>query len=347
MTEQTIDQLHDALNDAIEEGDLGKMDEVARLISEQEQGSGGDTTETTEETNVADGEEPDDAASRSEGEDGGKPKEEDEKKPEGVMSKKGDHILPYSTVEEAREAEREAKQKAADLEEQIKTMRENPEIPAEVQEQLTRMTRLVDNYEAQFKSSGMEPKPLPEEFKLDAEKLKELEEYGTVGEMAAALARQNEYLLDQIKDIRASTTKQPSKPVDKDNDPSAVVASNPDLTRWAKSDYAWNKMSEIDAYVQTLPEFVGKSLSERANEVVRRTKIELGEAAPPTKTPGKSAEEIINETSSTPTSLSEIGGSGARQEATFSEQTEGKSDLEIAQIMQERMSRGEKIDDLL
>lgn len=343
MTEQTLEQLHAELDDAIEDGDLVKMDEVSQQIHDFEQG----VLPESNETNVAEADETaDDDASRSddaEGEDKaeGEKKTEDpvDDKPEGVLSKGGDRVIPYEELEKAR-------QRAADLEKQVETMRTNPEIPVEVQDQLSRMTRLVETYEGQIKANGLNPKTLPEEFTLDADKLKELEEYGTVGEMAAELARQNQYLLGQIKDIRGA-----SKPVEQPSaeDPNVIVQNDPDLSRWSQSDFAWSKATAIDGYVKTLPEFAGKSLSERKDEVVRRTKIELGETTATTqdKAPSKSADEIVKGVTDTPTSLSEIGGGSARQEATFAQQTDGKSELEIAQIMADRLARGERIDDLL
>lgn len=350
MTDQSLEQLHASLNDAIEDADLEAMDEISQQIHEFEQG--GNPEDVSTEINVAEAEQVTDDASR--GDDADEPKEttdeikdeitdEPEEKPDGVLSKNGERVIPYEQLEAAR-------QRSIDLESQIEQMRDNPETSPEVQEQLGRLTRLVETYESQIKGSGMEPRPLPEEFRLDAAKLKELEEFGTVGEVSTTLAKQIEYLLGEVKEIKGSP-----KPVASEQEPVSansvdeVIAADADLTRWKGSDFAWDKAVSIDGYVKTLPEFAGKSFSERKDEVVRRTKLELGEAAaqPSQQPPGKTAEEIVAGVTDTPTSLSEIGGATARQEATFAQQTEGKSEIEIASLMSERLDRGERIDDLL
>ena len=346
MTEQSLEQLHDLLNDAIEDGDLATMDDISQQIHEFEQGGSPEPAST--ETTVADAEQVDAEASSSPDADESQGttetvKEEDKDEPEGILSKNGERVIPYKELEEAR-------QRASDLESQVEQMRANPATPPAVQEQLERLTRLTETYESQIKAKGMEPKALPEEFKLDADKLKELEEFGTVGEVSTALAQQIEYLMGEVKGIKGAPQQEtPNQEPPGVNSVDEVIAADADLTRWKDSDYAWDKAVAIDGYVKTLPEFAGKSFSERKDEVVRRTKLELGEATKPLpdQSPGKTAAEIVGGITDTPTSLSEIGGASARQEATFAQQTEGKSELEIANLMAERMARGERIDDLL
>lgn len=334
------------LDDALEKGDLEAVEALMNAID-------GDIPETddededdvsdlgdTGERNSDDPDKPgDDSASSSASEEEGS---EETEKPEGIASKDGKRVIPYEELEKSR-------QEAVELKRELDELRGNPQTDPAVVAELDRLKRLTQVYEEQFAKHDLRPAALPEEFKLDADQLKELEEFGSVGQMVAALARQNEFLTQQIR-----TRQEAADPIEspKEAPAEAVIRADADLSRWVRSELAWGEVQKVDEYVLTLPEYAGKSLAERKDKVVELVKQRLGEAPkatpkPDPEKPRKSAEEIIEGSQRIPTSLSEIGGQASETESSFEERTAGKSDIDIAIELERELARGRKIDDLL
>jgi hypothetical protein len=317
----------------------GSMDQIEAALAAEETALA--PTETDKPV-VAEGETPEAIASSSASEEEGT--EQGEKAdPEGVLSKKGDRVLPYSELTDSREAARLATEKATALEAELETLRNNPSLDPALATELDRQTRLADALSQQVLAAGLKPQPLPEEFTIDPEKLKELAEYGEVGEVVAMLAKQNQYLMGRNKSPVAPAAKESVAPNSEHSD---VIASSPDLTRWADSKYAIGIVDEMDEYVKTLPEFQGKSLAERKDKVVELTKVRLGEAAAPTKTNpadvAAQAEALIAASGKPPTSLSEVGGANSADssEKTLGEQMQGMDAVDLAEFMDKQMRAG-------
>ncbi|EQB2067492.1 hypothetical protein ACYEVR_001644 [Yersinia enterocolitica] len=179
-------------------------------------------------------------------------------KPKGILSKDGQHVIPYDVLV----AERTEKQRLAGTNQQTAT-----EL-AEAKRQLAALTR-------QINSAGMQPVPLPEKAQVTPEQINFIRE--NFPEMAAVLdtvVQKIDYL-QQGQPAQASH--QPSG-----NPVTDAMNAVPDLKSWQDQDPdRFTLAVHIDTNLQNDPAWKNKSLTERFAEVAKRTKAAYGESVEP------------------------------------------------------------------
>jgi hypothetical protein len=189
---------------------------------------------------------------------------------------------------------------------------------------------------------------LPEEFKLTAEMLADLDEYGQVGKVLGILAKQNEILMagSKANGVSAAAAAQAAAPAAATEDPQAIVSADPDLSRWQRSELAWSEVQKADQYLKDRPEFAGKPLSARLEKINEMVRARLGEAPKaPAKAPAAAPARQVKQ--QIPNSLSDIGGAAVNQDASFAERTADKSEQDIYAEMERQLAAGVSIDDML
>ncbi|EKN6381121.1 hypothetical protein ACPENL_001572 [Yersinia enterocolitica] len=179
-------------------------------------------------------------------------------KPKGILSKDGQHVIPYDVLV----AERTEKQRLAGTNQQTAT-----EL-AEAKRQLAALTR-------QINSAGMQPVPLPEKAQVTPEQINFIRE--NFPEMAAVL----DTVVQKIDYLQqgqpAQATHQPSG-----NPVADAMNAVPDLKSWQDQDPdRFTLAVHIDGNLQNDPAWKDKSLTERFAEVAKRTKAAYGESVEP------------------------------------------------------------------
>ncbi|EKN4067931.1 hypothetical protein NUF56_000598 [Yersinia enterocolitica] len=179
-------------------------------------------------------------------------------KPKGILSKDGQHVIPYDVLV----AERAEKQRLAGTNQQTAT-----EL-AEAKRQLAALTR-------QINSAGMQPVPLPEKAQVTPEQINFIRE--NFPEMAAVL----DTVVQKIDYLQqgqpAQATHQPSG-----NPVADAMNAVPDLKSWQDQDPdRFTLAVHIDTNLQNDPAWKDKSLTERFAEVAKRTKAAYGESVEP------------------------------------------------------------------
>ncbi|HEN3632641.1 TPA: hypothetical protein U5E30_001191 [Yersinia enterocolitica] len=185
---------------------------------------------------------------------------ESTEKPKGILSKDGQHVIPYDVLV----AERTEKQRLAGTNQQTAT-----EL-AEAKRQLAALTR-------QINSAGMQPVPLPEKAQVTPEQINFIRE--NFPEMAAVL----DTVVQKIDYLQqgqpAQATHQPSG-----NPVADAMNAVPDLKSWQDQDPdRFTLAVHIDTNLQNDPAWKDKSLTERFAEVAKRTKAAYGESVEPVK----------------------------------------------------------------
>lgn len=183
---------------------------------------------------------------------------ESTEKPKGILSKDGQHVIPYDVLV----AERAEKQRLVGSNQQTAT-----EL-AEAKRQLAALTR-------QINSAGMQPVPLPEKAQVTPEQINFIRE--NFPEMAAVL----DTVVQKIDYLQqgqpAQATHQPSS-----NPVADAINAVPDLKSWQDQDPdRFTLAVHIDTNLQNDPAWKDKSLTERFVEVAKRTKAAYGESVEP------------------------------------------------------------------
>ncbi|HHG0427091.1 TPA: hypothetical protein ACPTCW_003753 [Yersinia enterocolitica] len=183
---------------------------------------------------------------------------ESTEKPKGILSKDGQHVIPYDVLV----AERTERQRLAGTNQQTAT-----EL-AEAKRQLAALTR-------QINSAGMQPVPLPEKAQVTPEQINFIRE--NFPEMAAVL----DTVVQKIDYLQqgqpAQATHQPSG-----NPVADAINAVPDLKSWQDQDPdRFTLAVHIDTNLQNDPAWKDKSLTERFAEVAKRTKAAYGESVEP------------------------------------------------------------------
>ncbi|HIH9386919.1 TPA: hypothetical protein ACYU58_000948 [Yersinia enterocolitica] len=179
-------------------------------------------------------------------------------KPKGILSKDGQHVIPYDVLV----ADRTEKQRLAGTNQQTAT-----EL-AEAKRQLAALTR-------QINSAGMQPVPLPEKAQVTPEQINFIRE--NFPEMAA--------VLDTV--VQKIDYLQQGQPAQAANQPSGnpvadAINAVPDLKSWQDQDPdRFTLAVHIDTNLQNDPAWKDKSLTERFAEVAKRTKAAYGESVEP------------------------------------------------------------------
>lgn len=179
-------------------------------------------------------------------------------KPKGILSKDGQHVIPYDVLV----AERAEKQRLVGSNQQTAT-----EL-AEARRQLAALTR-------QINSAGMQPVPLPEKAQVTPEQINSIRE--NFPEMAAVL----DTVVQKIDYLQQG---QPAEPAHQSSGNPVTDAINavPDLKSWQDQDPdRFSLAVHIDTNLQNDPAWKDKSLTERFAEVAKRTKAAYGESVEP------------------------------------------------------------------
>ncbi len=179
-------------------------------------------------------------------------------KPKGILSKDGQHVIPYDVLV----AERTEKQRLMGTNQQTAT-----EL-AEAKRQLAALTR-------QINSAGMQPVPLPEKAQVTPEQINSIRE--NFPEMAAVL----DTVVQKIDYLQQG---QPAEPAHQSSGNPVTDAINavPDLKSWQDQDPdRFTLAVHIDGNLQNDPAWKDKSLTERFAEVAKRTKAAYGESVEP------------------------------------------------------------------
>ncbi|EKN3444879.1 hypothetical protein FG445_003509 [Yersinia enterocolitica] len=185
---------------------------------------------------------------------------ESTEKPKGILSKDGQHVIPYDVLV----AERAEKQRLVGSNQQTAT-----EL-AETRRQLAALTR-------QINSAGMQPVPLPEKAQVTPEQINSIRE--NFPEMAAVL----DTVVQKIDYLQQG---QPAEPAHQSSGNPVTDAINavPDLKSWQDQDPdRFTLAVHIDTNLQNDPAWKDKSLTERFVEVAKRTKAAYGESVEPVK----------------------------------------------------------------
>ncbi|AHK21003.1 hypothetical protein BF17_18225 [Yersinia similis] len=178
---------------------------------------------------------------------------EGSEKPKGILSKDGQHVIPYDVLV----AERAEKQRLAGSNQQAAT-----EL-ADTKRQLEALTR-------QINFAGMQPAPLPEKAQVTPEQIDAIRD--SFPEMAAVL----DTMVQKIDYLQQS---QPA-PVTNGNPVMDAMNAVPDLKSWQDQDPdRFTLAVHIDTNLQNDPAWKDKSLTERFVEVAKRTKAAYGESA--------------------------------------------------------------------
>ncbi len=179
-------------------------------------------------------------------------------KPKGILSKGGQHVIPYDVLV----AERTEKQRLMGTNQQTAT-----EL-AEAKRQLAALTR-------QINSAGMQPVPLPEKAQITPEQINDIrDDFPGMAAMFDTLVQKIDYL-------------QQGQPAQAANQPSGnpvadAINAVPDLKSWQDQDPdRFTLAVHIDTNLQNDPAWKDKSLTERFAEVAKRTKAAYGESVEP------------------------------------------------------------------
>lgn len=215
-----------------------------------------------------------------------------------VLSKDGQHEIPYSVLEYERQQRKALEQQLEDV-----TNRYNSTESA------------LNNVKARLESEGMNT----EEMFSDPEAItetnwKEIEEdYGALGKM-----------MRQLVEAQKANTQIINSAIQEDsgNELQEALNANPDLTKWRDGDAnRWTEALRLDEQLKQDPAWQGKSITERFAHVVESTKNAFGDLK---QTAVERAKQAIDKTGQQlPSSLSEMG----------SAPTVSKSDIEAMRDM--------------
>ncbi len=213
--------------------------------------------------------------------------------------------------------------------------------------QLGDQSREIELLKQQLEEANIAPKDLPEKIRYTAEQLKELEDFGDVG-LAAGIALQQ---IAELREQLATAGVQPLTPAPIEA-PAATnpYAANPDTLRWAQSDAHWNVVETVNAVLDVDPAWIGKSSEQRIPEIVRRTKLALGEqssAQTQADIDARAAAALLAARRVAPNSLTDVGGEVPGQTKSVIEQLENASESEIEAFLARATASGKSMDEVL
>lgn len=235
----------------------------------------------------------------------------------GILAKDNKNIIPFSVLEQER-------REAANLKSQL--------------EEFQRKNALL---EEQLTANNIQPKVLPEHIRFTPEQLAEYESYGEIGEAVAILAQQNAALQEQMARM-AQSPGAVSQPQTSSN----PMENNPDTLRWAGNDAHWSVVEAVNSVLDSDPDWMGKSTSERIPEIVRRTKLTLGEEAGADVTATAQA-AIAAAQRVAPNSLTDVGGEVPGQTKTVVQMLEDGDAADVAAYLEKATAGGKSMDEVL
>lgn len=311
--------------------DSGNLEDIDQILSKLEDGATDEQALAAVESGDTGGKAPADPPSQNEKQEPAaaapaekappetpKADEQPADEPKVILAKDGKNHIPFSVLETER-------QQAAALKAQM--------------EELSRKNALL---EKQLQEADIAPKDLPEKIRFTPEQLEELGSYGEVGEAVAILAQQNALLMDRLS--AAGVEPHPAaaaEPVD-DN----PLSTNPDTLRWAGNDSHWSVVETVNSVLDSDPAWAGKSLADRVPEIVRRTKLALGESSDSDVTAtAQAAIEAAQRVA--PNSLTDVGGEIPGQTKSVAEQLADGSTLDVEAYLAKQTASGKSVDEVL
>ena len=241
-----------------------------------------------------------------------------------VSTKDGKGKIPYDVLVAARE--------------QAKLYREQD---LAKQAQLDESARMIETLKKQLTTANLQPADLPENTKIDPEKLKALrDDFPELADIVQTMSDQLEFMKGKV-----APAKQHEAPVD--NGAAAVrqaLNDNATLTDWSKNDAdRWETAVTIDQKLMNDSAWKDKTVAERFAEVERRTKLIFGDevvAAKDNKADPaelqKQAEQKIKEAreqSAVPESPSDVGKANTSNPGNITEWAASASTADIYERM--------------
>ena len=248
---------------------VGKPDDKSTDAAASEAApSGGDKAKE------ADAPKPDEAAAKPKDEPKGEAKADPEAKPEGVLAKDGKNVIPYAVLESARERAVAAERLAAEQAKELETLK--AEKPAARDEPKSAM--LTDEELTALES---ESPTLAKLLRAQQATIQSL-----TGTVDAIKGRQEQRDTADAAEVKSEIQ--------------TAIDAVPELATWqaAEDQAAWNIASMHDKTLRSLPKYKDVSFEDRFKEVVKLTKLTLGEAIEPPAQPkaelakAQTAEEI-------------------------------------------------------
>ncbi|MEQ9721282.1 hypothetical protein ABQG65_08805 [Yersinia alsatica] len=181
-------------------------------------------------------------------------KADEVEKPKGILSKDGQHVIPYDVLV----AERTEKQRLNSA---------NQQTAAELAETKRQLAALTH----QINAAGMQPVPLPEKAQVTPEQINGIrDDFPEMAAMFDTLVQKIDYL--QQGQSPAVTSELSANPV------ADAMEAVPDLKSWQTDDPdRFTLAVHIDSTLQNDPLWKDKSLAERFTEVAKRTRSAYGE----------------------------------------------------------------------
>ncbi|MNG55944.1 hypothetical protein D3C79_140160 [compost metagenome] len=237
--------------------------------------------------------------------------------PKGIATQDGKHVIPYAVLEAARAESRrnaESQQRASIELEQTKR-------------QLQMLTQQVNQ-------AGLTPAKLPEEAQITPEQLAKIrDEFPDLSGVFETLVQKIDYLQKANPGVQPAPIESTGNPV------TDALKATPELEGWQSADPdRFSLAVHLDEKLQADPAWKDKPLTERFNEVVKRTKAAYGESVEAPQTPAtvqvaqptteelqKLADEKLaaaKASAAVPTSPSDLGSPSTHQ-PTLLEQAAG------------------------
>ena len=225
-----------------------------------------------------------------------------------ILARDGVHTIPYDVLEATRERARQAEERAQQLSDQAAKA-------GQLEKELNDLKqRAVD--------AGVDESIL-DGAGLNSDQMKELmEEY-------PALGRHLQSLTQQISAL--TTTREVAAPVSAapvGNVVDIALLQTPELDAWRTGDQdRWEMALKIDGQLQKDPDFAGKSLVQRFQEVQSRVKAAFGDtpAQDPTAIAAQAEKTVAAAAASLPGSPSDVGSTAAEQPTSKAAQIAAQS----------------------
>jgi hypothetical protein len=224
------------------------------------------------------------AAEKAKQDAAGKTDDKPEPEPDGVATKDGKHVIPYSVLKSERDRAARAEQLAREAQERVTA--------------LEAQVKAAQNGTKTGDAPTKEQDPLTDLSEEDLADLKE--NFPTVYKGLMASMKAAQALESKLKPVEDSV-----RSVEEDRQRTAAemvqdaIDSTPKLAHIAATDKdAYELAKEFDKTLRTSPRWAGKSLEERFAQVVKLVEAEIGEIKLPARnTPPaeKSAEQLKKE----------------------------------------------------
>lgn len=212
-----------------------------------------------------------------------------------ILSKDGQHQIPYDVLESQREQNKILREQIEQLSSQN----------SELENKFKSNETLLENAKAQLEAQGMDTEDVfssPDEItnkQWDAIG----DEYGELGKAMKALFKSQSSIQNALNQNQQVITESSGNLVEK------LINENSDLSNWRSNDIdRFEYAVSIDEKIKAQPEWVNRPMDERFKYVVSQVKKEFGDVETNTE---QKAKQIINQVNNQPdlppNSLSELG----------------------------------------